>query len=46
MVRIQDLTRISDYEWEIPKSFRGDMRVPVRIFAQILLAGLVESYTM
>ncbi|HBG75311.1 MAG: RNA-splicing ligase RtcB [Chloroflexi bacterium GWB2_49_20] len=33
MVRIQDLTRISAYEWEIPKSFRNDMRVPVRIFS-------------
>jgi tRNA-splicing ligase RtcB len=33
MVTIQDLTKISDYEWEIPQSFRGDMRVPVRIFA-------------
>ncbi len=33
MVALQDLKRISDYEWEIPKSYREDMRVPVRIFA-------------
>ncbi len=33
MIRIQDLTKISDYEWEIPRTFRQDMRVPVRIFA-------------
>lgn len=33
MVRIQDLTKISDYEWEIPQSFRHDMNGPVRIFA-------------
>jgi tRNA-splicing ligase RtcB len=33
MVALQDLKRISDYEWEIPKSFREDMRVPVRLFA-------------
>jgi tRNA-splicing ligase RtcB len=33
MVRLQDLKRISDYEWEIPKTFRQDMRVPVRLFA-------------
>ena len=33
MISIQDLTRISDYEWEIPQTFRPDMRVPVRIFA-------------
>jgi len=32
MVIKSDLRKISDYEWEIPKSFRGDMRVPVRIF--------------
>lgn len=25
--------KISDYEWEIPKDFRSDMRVPVRVFA-------------
>jgi tRNA-splicing ligase RtcB len=33
MIRLQDLTRISNYEWEIPQSFRGDMRGPVRIFS-------------
>jgi tRNA-splicing ligase RtcB len=33
MIRIQDLKRISDNEWEIPQSLRGDMRGPVRIFA-------------
>ncbi len=32
MVTLHDLVRISDYEWEIPKSFRADMRVPVRLF--------------
>lgn len=33
MVTLQDLVKISEYEWEIPKSFRQDMRVPVRIFS-------------
>jgi tRNA-splicing ligase RtcB (3'-phosphate/5'-hydroxy nucleic acid ligase) len=33
MVDLKDLIRISDYEWEIPKTFRQDMKVPVRIFA-------------
>jgi len=33
MVSLNDLVRINDYEWEIPKSYREDMRVPVRIFA-------------
>jgi tRNA-splicing ligase RtcB len=33
MVTLKDLIRISDYMWEIPKSHRADMRVPVRLFA-------------
>jgi len=33
MIGMQDLTRISDYKWEIPQSFRTDMRGPVRIFS-------------
>jgi tRNA-splicing ligase RtcB len=33
MVTFQDLKRISDYEWEIPQTFRQDMRVPVRLFS-------------
>jgi tRNA-splicing ligase RtcB (3'-phosphate/5'-hydroxy nucleic acid ligase) len=33
MVTLQDLKRINDYEWEIPKSYRPDMNVPVRLFA-------------
>ena len=33
MVSLKDLKHISDYEWEIPKSYRADMQVPVRIFA-------------
>jgi tRNA-splicing ligase RtcB len=32
-VRKQDLVRLSDYLWEIPKSFRSDMNVPARIYA-------------
>ncbi len=33
MIRLQSLKRISDHEWEIPQSFRKDMRGPVRIFS-------------
>lgn len=33
MVNIQDMTKINEYEWEIPRKFREDMRVPVRVFA-------------
>src|SRR3989304_581214 len=28
----EDLIKINDYTWEIPKSYRHDMRVPARIF--------------
>src|SRR4030042_1444995 len=33
MLAIKNLIKISDYLWEIPKSYRADMLVPVRIFA-------------
>ncbi len=33
MPQLHDLVRINDYEWEIPRSYRADMRVPVRLFA-------------
>jgi len=33
MIRKQDLERVGDVSWEIPTSFRNDMRVPVRVFA-------------
>lgn len=44
VVAMQDIKRISKYEWEIPKTFRSDMRVPVRIFAtrQLLKATLKD----
>ena len=32
MIRIQDIQKLNKYEWEIPVSFRKNMRVPVRIF--------------
>ncbi len=32
-MNIQDLNCINEAEWEIPKSYRHDMRVPVRIFS-------------
>ena len=33
MLKIQDFTQITPYLWEIPKSFRSDMRVPARVYA-------------
>ena len=32
MVKKSDLMRVSEYAWEIPKSYRSDMRVPARIY--------------
>jgi tRNA-splicing ligase RtcB len=47
MVSLSALVRINDYEWEIPKSFRQDMRVPVRIFAtQRLLQKVMEDASL
>jgi len=31
-MRKEDINKISDWLWEIPKSFRSDMRVPARIY--------------
>lgn len=33
MIGFEQMVKISDYEWDIPVSYRPDMRVPVRIFA-------------
>lgn len=33
MITLADFTKLSDYEWEIPNSFRKDMRTSVRIFS-------------
>jgi tRNA-splicing ligase RtcB len=43
MVSLQDLIRINQYEWEIPKSHRPDMRVPVRIFATQQLLNEIKG---
>jgi tRNA-splicing ligase RtcB len=47
MLRLKDLKRISEYEWEIPQSFRPDMRVPVRLFAtQKLLEQIINDRSL
>ncbi len=33
MVQKSDLVRIDKYVWEVPKSYRSDMKVPARIYA-------------
>lgn len=43
MVDLQDLIRINQYEWEIPQSYRTDMRVPVRIFATQQLLDQIKG---
>ena len=32
MISKRDFKKINDYLWEIPKSFRSDMRVPARVY--------------
>lgn len=47
MIGLKDLKKISDYEWEIPQSFRSDMRVPVRLFAsQKLLEQVMKDRSL
>jgi tRNA-splicing ligase RtcB len=41
MVKKSDLIRINEYVWEIPKSFRSDMKVPARIYASDALLDLI-----
>lgn len=38
-----DLTRIDDYQWEVPPSYREGMRVPVRLFATEALAERIAQ---
>jgi tRNA-splicing ligase RtcB len=43
----QELKRISDIEWEIPKSFRNDMRVPARVYATSdMLDSIVQDRSL
>ena len=47
MVNLQDMIKISDFEWEIPQSYRQDMRVPVRIFAtRKLLEAVMDDKSL
>ena len=47
MVSLKDLHKISDFEWEIPQSYRSDMRVPVRLFAtRELLEKVLEDKSL
>ncbi len=47
MISLQEMIRINEYEWEIPRSFREDMRVPVRIFAtRRLLEAVMDDKSL
>ena len=47
MVSRADLIKITPFEWEIPTSFRSDMRVPVRVFAsEILLKDVARDKSL
>jgi tRNA-splicing ligase RtcB len=47
MVTLHDLKQISEYEWEIPRTYRADMRVPVRIFAtRALLEDIADDKSL
>jgi len=43
MVSKKDFKKISDWLWEIPKSFRADMQVPARIYISEKMFQEVES---
>ncbi len=41
MINKKDLIKITDYLWEIPKSFWSDMRVPARFYASEEMLGQI-----
>jgi len=44
MINLNDFKKLSDYLWEIPQSFRDDMRVPARIYAtQAMLQHILSE---
>lgn len=44
MINKKDLKKISDYIYEIPKSFRSDMRVPARFYTdEVLLEATLQE---
>jgi tRNA-splicing ligase RtcB len=43
-MKLSDLHKISDYEWEIPRDYRRDMRGAVRVFATVeLLSQVIDD---
>lgn len=47
MVELKEINKISEYEWVIPREYRQDMRVPVRLFAtRRLLEAALEDRSL
>ena len=43
----RDLNRIHDHLWEIPKTFRADMRVPARVYAsEVMLDSILRDRSL
>ena len=38
-MQLSDLTKLDEYRYEIPTSFRSDMRVPARLYTDAVLVG-------
>jgi tRNA-splicing ligase RtcB (3'-phosphate/5'-hydroxy nucleic acid ligase) len=47
MVKRSDFKRVNDYVWEVPRTFRPDMRVPARFYADdSLLSGALDDQSL
>ncbi|HWQ12514.1 MAG TPA: RtcB family protein [Roseiflexaceae bacterium] len=47
MVQLRDLVRVSDFVWEIPATFREDMRVPARVYtSESMLADTLKDQSL
>lgn len=43
----RDLEKIHDHLWEVPKSYRGDMRVPARVYAsEVMLDSILHDRSL
>jgi tRNA-splicing ligase RtcB len=43
MVAKSDMVRVSEYVWDIPRSYRKDMKVPARVFASEMLLDQISG---
>lgn len=46
-MKIRDLDKVSEFQWEIPTSYRDDMLVPVRVFgSRELLEDIIDDRSL